>query len=108
MSLILYSIPHVDSFVYLKMGGQRADILVELLGDKTADLTSSLANFDAGKAQCYLDKDRQGLLAVIEASFGTFEPFNTLVRGVFSQQLSSSGKSPDAWSASFVELVEAK
>ena len=68
------------------MGGQRSDILVFLLDDATTDLTTSLAEFDASKAQCYLDRDRQGLLAVIEASFGTFAPFNKLVRGIFLTQ----------------------
>ena len=77
----------MELFVFVRMGGKRADILVELLGDATADLTASLAKFDAGKARCYLDRDRQGLLAVIESSFGSFAPFNKLVRGIFSKEL---------------------
>ena len=77
----------MELYVFVRMGGQRADIVVELLGDATADLTTSLAQFDAGKARCYLDRDRQGLLAVIESSFGTFAPFNKLVRGIFSKEL---------------------
>ena len=77
------------------MGGQRSDILVFLLDDATTDLTTSLAEFDASKAQCYIDRDRQGLLAVIEASFGTFAPFNKLVRGIFLMQtVTSSGELP--------------
>ena len=43
--------------------------------------------FDAGKARCFLDQDRQRLLAVIEASFGTFAPFNKLVRGMFEEKV---------------------
>ena len=77
------------------MGGQHDDIRVFLLDDATADLTTGLAKFDAGKAKCYLDKDRQGLLAVIESSFGTFAPFNKLVRGIFRMQtVTSSGELP--------------
>ena len=77
------------------MGGQHDDIRVFLLDDATADLTTGLAKFDAGKAKCYLDKDRQGLLAVIESSFGTFAPFNKLVRGIFLMQtVTSSGELP--------------
>ena len=45
-------------------------ITVKLLGDN-ADLMLSLARFDAAKAQCRYDRDRQKLLAMIEASFGT-------------------------------------
>ena len=44
----------------------------------------SLARFDAAKAQCRYDRDRQKLLAVIEASFGTAAPFNQLVREVLN------------------------
>ena len=77
----------MELFVFVRMSGQRAEIVVKLLGDATDDLQTRLARFDAGKARCYLDKDRQGLLAVIEASFGTFDPFNKLVRGIFAEQL---------------------
>ena len=40
-----------------------------------------------GKAQCFLDKDRQKMLAVIEASFGTFTPFNKAIHQIFAVQL---------------------
>ena len=68
--------------------GQAASelITVKLLGDN-ADLTLSLARFDAAKAQCRYDRDRQRLLAVIEASFGTAAPFNQLVLEVLNRRL---------------------
>ena len=84
----------MELFIFVRMGGQRADIIVELLGDETDDLTSSLATFDCYAARCYLDRDRQGLLAVIEASFGTVEPFNTLVRGIFLEQVTVPSELP--------------
>ena len=83
----------MELFVYVRMGGTRADIVVKLL-DETTDLAQSLARFDAGKAKCFLDRDKQKLWAVIEASFGTFHPFNKLVRGIFAEQLVESTKSP--------------
>ncbi len=46
-----------------------------------------LARFDAAKAQCRYDRDRQKLLAAIEASFGTVASFNQLVRKVLSAGL---------------------
>jgi hypothetical protein len=49
-----------------------------------------LAHFDAAQAKCFLDRDRQRLLAVVEASFGTFAPFNTIVRGIFAERLRAS------------------
>jgi len=39
-------------------------------------------NFDAGKAETFDPNDRERLIAVIEASFGTLEPFNEIVRDV--------------------------
>ena len=75
----------MELFVYLRMGGRREDVTVRLLGDTEA-VRELLARFDAGKARCYLDKDREKLLAVIEAGFGTFAPFNRIVRGIFAEK----------------------
>ena len=46
-----------------------------------------IARFEAAKAQCRHDRDRQKLLAVIEASFGTTAPFDELVVKVFNEQV---------------------
>ena len=89
----------MELFVYLRMGGQRESIVIKLLDDGD-DLPRKLARFDTGKARCFIDNDRQKLLAVIEASFGTFHPFNSLVRGIFSQKL---GKPPSSQQKRSVE-----
>ena len=72
-------------------------LAVKFLGDN-ADLAHNLARFDAAKAQCRYDRDRQKLLAVIEASFGTTAPFNQLVVEVLNKQVlglsSNSRRSP--------------
>mgnify|MGYP007129134682 CR=1 FL=1 len=41
-------------------------------------------NFDAAKAECFLPKDRERLLAVIEAGFGDVREFNKIVRRIFA------------------------
>ena len=46
-----------------------------------------LSRFDAGAARCFLDSDRQHLLAVIETGFGNFAPFNKLVRAILAEKL---------------------
>ena len=81
----------MELFVFLRMGGRRDDIAVRLLegGDS---LVRQLERFDAGKAKCFLNRDRQRLWAVIEASFGTFAPFNKRVRAVFADKIASSGE----------------
>ena len=73
----------MEIFVFLRMGGKNDEMLVRLLDD-TADVAVSIARFDAGRAKCFLDEDRQRLLAVIEATFGTFAPFNSSVRSIFA------------------------
>ena len=50
-------------------------------------LTKGFATFDAGKAQCFLTKDRERLLAVIEAGFGDFYDFNRVARSLFASRL---------------------
>ena len=79
----------MELFVFVRMGGKH--IVVELLSEGGADVLSTrMAHFDAGKAQCFLDGDKQKLWAVIEASFGTFEPFNKIVRDIFAEQLGTT------------------
>ena len=79
----------MELFVFMRMGGKREDIDVRLL-EETTNLAVRLTSFDASAAKCFLDRDRQKLLAVIEATFGTFSPFNKLVRELFKKQLRSS------------------
>lgn len=77
------------------MGGAQSDIIVKLL-EENADLERLLAKFDASKSRCFLNRDRQNLLAVIEAGFGTFTPFNKLVRQVFANKLATGDASPSS------------
>ena len=76
----------MEIFVFMKMGGERGSLRVKLL-DETAGLAARLASFDAGKAQTFLDRDRQRLWATIEATFGTFDNFNRLVRVLIARGL---------------------
>ena len=78
----------MEIYIFVKMGGERGAMDVMLL-DESADaaLVSHLARFDASKAMCFYDRDRQRLWAVIESSFGTFDPFNKLVRGLIAERV---------------------
>ena len=77
----------VELFTFLKMGGQHERIRVFEVG---AD-RSTLGKFDASKAQCFLYKDRERLLAVIEAGYGDFERFNMVVRGILEPAVEKPG-----------------
>ena len=77
-------------FTFLRMGGSRDDVAVRLLDTNDAQMRL-LAKFDAGKAKCFLPQDRERLLAVIEAGFGSFVPFNRIVRGIFADKIARQG-----------------
>ena len=53
-------------------------------GEVVADVAlfkAQFAQFDVKRARCAVEEDTQRLLAVIETGFGTYAPFNQLVRG---------------------------
>ena len=76
------------------VGGDQGRVEIHLIAqpddDQTEErrlLTEGFATFDAGKAQCFLAKDREHLLAVIEAGFGDFDDFNRVARSLFESRL---------------------
>ena len=77
----------MELFVFVKMGGCGDDIEMRLINPEHGVVERRLHNFDAAKARCCFEGDRHRLLAVIEATFGTPEPFNNLVRNIFAQRL---------------------
>ena len=94
----------MELFTFLRMGGAMERIELRLIAHPDQDqaaakreLTAQLATFNAAKAECFKQEDRQRLLAVIEAGFGDFQDFNKDVRTVFHRGLhrlsSSRGRS---------------
>lgn len=85
----------LELFVFVKMGGNTNDIEMRLAAPSGAadhaavrmSILASLSEFDTDKAQCRYALDKQRLLAVIEASFGSTKPFSMLVRGIFDKKL---------------------
>ena len=45
---------------------------------------SIIQEFDAHKAECFLEDDKQRLLAIVETAFGTLNDFNHSVRSALS------------------------
>lgn len=70
----------MELYVFVRMKGGTDRMVVMLLSDDDEHLMEQLQRFDAGQAQCFLKQDRERLLAVIEASFGTVRPFNKQMR----------------------------
>ena len=77
------------------VGGAEERVELHLIANPDQDqkearrlLMQRFATFDAAKAQCFLARDRDRLLAVIEASFGDFYDFNRVVRKLFAKRVS--------------------
>ena len=70
---------------FKRMGGTADRIELEMIAE-TGKMTEQIRSFDAAKAQCFKQEDRQRLLAVIEAAFGNFHDFNKDVRGVLASR----------------------
>jgi len=74
----------MELFTFIHMGGERERITVV---EFSAEAHAALTRFDASKAQCFLHKDRERLLAVVEAGYGDLRPFNRVVRGILKERL---------------------
>ena len=48
--------------------------------------------FDATRAQCFVEAERQRLLAGLETGFGSLQQFNNLVAGIFASGTSRSAR----------------
>ena len=74
----------MELFTFIETGGARERISVVEL---EAGVSAALAKFDGSKANCFLPKDKQKLLAVIEAGFGDMAPFNKVVRKILKERI---------------------
>ena len=83
----------MEVFIYMRIKGATSigelssQLTIKLLGEDATSISERIARFEAAKARCRHDRDRQKLLAVIEASFGTTAPFDELVVKVFNEQV---------------------
>ena len=79
----------MELFVFVRMGGDLQAIDMRLIGDEPGreEVARLLMRFNAAKATCFLFEDREHLLGVIEATFGTPEAFNKVVRRIFADKV---------------------
>ena len=101
---LLFALQVMELFIYMHMGGSLERVKVipiyksaeEGASQATplrarAELSEQFQNFDAAKAQCFKNSDRERLLAVIEAAFGDCTEFNKSARNLLTTRLSTSG-----------------
>ena len=73
----------VEIFTFLRSGGAARDIELVPLDMSRANVLASFGKFDAAEARCFLESDKQSLLSVIEAGFGSLDAFNEIIRHTF-------------------------
>lgn len=87
----------MELFVFLQMGGELDRISALALPGR--DVNTALLTFDAAKAQCFKQDDRQRLLGIIESAFGDFNSFNAKVRSMFAKRSTTTQLTSDQVSA---------
>ena len=78
----------MELFVFLQMGGSLERVTALALPGK--EVQRELATFDAAKAECFKQEDRERLLSIVEAAFGDFDSFNARVRAIFKKRATTS------------------
>lgn len=79
--------------MFVRMKGQHDEIDVRLIvgthegAASAGNIKERLLRFDADKAECSLNEDRQRLLAAVESTYGTPKPFNKIVRNLLAEKL---------------------
>ena len=79
----------VELFAYLRGGGMLDGIVVEPLDITVSD---AVGGFDVMKTDCTVRADKQRLLGIIEASFGSTADFNLACRKILLTKLGAAEK----------------
>ena len=77
----------LELFTWLQMGGSEQRITILPLGEFETAAAAAIEAFDASRAKCFVEDERQQLLAIIETAFGSFAPFNALCKQVLTRRL---------------------
>ena len=80
----------MELFTFVHMGGSHDRIHLRQIGGD--EIRAALMAFDASRAQCFLHRDREKLLGVIETAFGELGQFNMVVASVFAEKVMADGK----------------
>ena len=85
------------------MGGTRDQLEFLQVGD--SDVRSMLGGFKAAKAECFLKRDKEKLLAVVEAGFGDLHAFDEMVHGLFAEGAAKKAMLKEQGKAGAEEMV---
>ena len=82
----------MEVYTFVKMGGASERIALKQI---SADALEALSRFDASRARCFHAKDRDKLLAVIEAGFGNLT--SSVVRRLLQMATAARAAQARAW-----------
>ena len=79
----------LELFTFVRSGGEVEQIVLKPLREDSAHAT--ITALDIAKADCFRPQDRHRILAIVEASYGSFSQFNSACRSILLSK--SLGKS---------------
>lgn len=85
----------IELYTFVRMGAKNSRIIIENVGNAEA-VTAAFRRIDVSKARCSIMRDKEHLLAVIEAGFGDLAPFSRLVRSILLPAMAERDATPRA------------
>ena len=80
----------LELFTFVRSGGSLDAVVLKPLLPDAAE--SAIKQLDINKADCYVRADKQRILAIVEASFGSSIQFNAACRQILVSKLSGAAK----------------
>lgn len=80
----------MEIYTFLQMGGSVDRIEILPVALSSAEVHLRIDAFDAARCQCYLEEDKQRLLAVIESGFGDCQRFSELVKASLTKAFATA------------------
>jgi hypothetical protein len=84
----------LELFTFVRSGGSLEAVVLKPLRPDAAE--SAIKQLDISKADCYVRADKQRILAIVEASFGSSIQFNASCRQILAAKLDGGGASKAA------------
>ena len=75
----------LELFTFVKSGGVLDAVALKPLDPNAAE--TAIKDLDISKADCYVHQDKQRILAIVEASFGSSFEFNSSCRQILISKL---------------------
>lgn len=78
----------LELFTFVRSGGSLDAVVLKPLKLESAE--SAIKDLDISKADCFQRQDKQRILAIVEANFGSSMQFNLSCRQILSSKLAAT------------------